>query len=361
MSSVYNFNAGPAALPKPALEAAEKELLNFNQTGMSVMELSHRSSDYDQVHQHAKQLLKTLLDIPDTHDILFIQGGASLQFSMLAYNFLPKNKVGQYVLTGSWSEKALKEASIIGQTNIAASAKESHYSTIPDPSEIMFTDQDAYVHITSNNTIYGTQWKAFPQIHHAPLIADMSSDILSRKIDVSSFGLIYAGAQKNLGPSGVTVAIIDKKLINEADTEKVPTMLRYSTFSQNDSLYNTPPTFSIYLLGKVLEWVESIGGVESIAAVNAEKAALLYDTIDQSDGFYKGHAETKSRSLMNVTFTLPNEELSQSFLRLAKERGFVGLNGHRSIGGCRASIYNAVPLDACAALRELMIEFKQSH
>lgn len=361
MKSVYNFNAGPAALPKQALEAAEKELLNFNQTGMSVMELSHRSTEYDQVHQHAKLLLRDLLSIPDSHEILFIQGGASLQFAMLAYNLLSENKIGQYVLTGSWAEKALKEASLIGETAVAASTKDSNYSTIPGLNDLTFSDHDAYVHITSNNTIHGTQWRNFPTIQHAPLVADMSSDILSREIDVSKFGLIYAGAQKNLGPSGVTVAIINKNLLDATDTKQVPTMLRYNTFAANDSLYNTPPTFSIYLLGKVLEWATELGGLQKISAANDEKAAVLYETIDQSEGFYKGHAHIDARSNMNVTFTLPNEELSKSFLALAKERGFVGLNGHRSIGGCRASIYNAVPLDACIALRELMLEFKRSN
>lgn len=361
MSSVYNFNAGPAALPKAALEVAQKELLNFNDTGMSVMELSHRSKDYDAVHQQTKQLLKKLLSIPDTYDILFLQGGASLQFAMLPYNLLPQNKVGQYVLTGSWSEKALKEATLIGETNVLASTKESNYSTIPDLRDAPFTDNDAYVHITSNNTIYGTQWKQFPSISHAPLVADMSSDILSRKIDVNQFGMIYAGAQKNLGPSGVTVVIVKKELVQQAQVEHVPTMLRYGTFAENDSLYNTPPTFGIYLLGKVLEWADSIGGLEKLEQVNEEKAKILYDTIDSSDGFYKGHAHPSSRSSMNVTFTLPNEELSKSFLSLAKERGFVGLNGHRSIGGCRASIYNAVPIEACMALRDLMNEFKSNN
>ncbi|MCM2676671.1 3-phosphoserine/phosphohydroxythreonine transaminase [Alkalicoccobacillus plakortidis] len=361
MSPVYNFNAGPAALPKPALEAAQKELLNFNHTGMSVMELSHRSSDYDAVHQQTKQLLKKLMNIPDTHEILFIQGGASLQFAMLPYNLLSSNKIGQYVLTGSWSEKAVKEASFIGETNIAASTKESNYTSIPDLKNVHFSDNDAYVHITSNNTIYGTQWKQFPDLTHAPLVADMSSDILSRSLDVEKFGLIYAGAQKNLGPSGVTVVIAKKEIIDSAQTNHVPTMLRYSTFSKNDSLYNTPPTFGIYLLGKVLEWVESIGGLTKLEEANEEKARVIYETIDENNGFFSGHAEASSRSLMNVTFTLPNEELSKSFLTLAKERGFVGLNGHRSIGGCRASIYNAVPLEACVALRDLMIEFKQAN
>ncbi|MDQ0205316.1 phosphoserine transaminase [Alkalicoccobacillus murimartini] len=361
MSSVYNFNAGPAALPKPALEAAQKELLNFNHTGMSVMELSHRSSDYDAVHQQAKQLLKKLLAIPDSHDILFVQGGASLQFAMLPYNLLSSDKVGQYVLTGSWSEKALKEGSLLGQTNVLASSKETNYTSIPDLSNAVFSDKDAYVHITSNNTIYGTQWNTFPDISQAPLVADMSSDILSRNLDVNKFGIIYAGAQKNLGPSGVTVVIAKKEIIESANTKHVPTMLRYSTFSENDSLYNTPPTFGIYLLGKVLEWVESIGGMDKLEQANEEKAKVIYETIDQSNGFYNGHAEPSSRSTMNITFTLPNEELSKRFLSLAKERGFVGLNGHRSIGGCRASIYNAVPLEACIALRDLMIEFQKAN
>ncbi|WP_100406545.1 3-phosphoserine/phosphohydroxythreonine transaminase [Bacillus solitudinis] len=358
MERVYNFNAGPSALPKEVLERAQKELVNFQNTGMSIMELSHRSQAYEDVHNEAIQLLKELLSIPENYEVLFLQGGASLQFSMLAMNFLQEGKIGNYVLTGSWSEKAIKEGKLIGQTAIAASTKETKYTSIPSLDKLTYQENDAYVHITSNNTIYGTQWQSFPTVNHAPLIADMSSDILSRPLDVEKFGLIYAGAQKNLGPSGVTVAIIRKDLL-ESNVDHVPTMLQYKTHSETNSLYHTPPTFAIYMLRNVLNWVKEQGGTNTIAAKNAEKAKIIYDAIDESNGFYSGHAEKGSRSLMNITFNLPTEEDSKRFLANAKDLGFVGLNGHRSVGGCRASIYNAVPLEACVALRDYMISFKK--
>jgi phosphoserine aminotransferase len=352
----YNFNAGPSALPLSALKRAQEELLNFQNTGMSVMELSHRSKEYDAVHTRAKELLRKLMDIPETHDILFLQGGASLQFSMVPMNLLSEGKVANYVLTGSWSEKALKEAKKLGKTHIAASSKESNYTYIPSLQDIELSQQAAYLHITSNNTIYGTQWHEFPDVS-IDLVADMSSDILSRKVNVERFALIYAGAQKNLGPSGVTVVIIRKDLL-ENIPKHLPTMLNYSTYSLSNSLYNTPPTFAIYMLSLVLEWVEEQGGVGVIEQRNKKKAEILYQCIDESSGFYNPHAEKNSRSFMNVTFTLPNEELTKTFLAEAKERGFVGLAGHRSVGGCRASIYNAVPIEACEALADFMNAFK---
>ncbi|GAE25888.1 phosphoserine aminotransferase [Halalkalibacter wakoensis JCM 9140] len=357
MTAVYNFNAGPSALPKEVLERAQTELTNFNGTGMSVMELSHRSKEYEAVHQNAIDLLKELYNIPDQYKVLFLQGGASLQFSMLPLQYLKEGKIGNYILTGSWSEKALKEAKLIGETAIGGSTKEGNYTSIPNVADLQFNDQDAYVHLTSNNTIYGTQWKDFPTISHAPLIADMSSDILSRPINIEQFGLIYAGAQKNLGPSGVTVAIIREDLLEE-NVDHVPTILRYQTHADSNSLYHTPPTFSIYMLNQVLTWVKEQGGVQAIEKRNEEKAKLIYDGIDESNGFYKGHAEQNARSLMNITFNLPTEDDNKKFLAKAKELGFVGLNGHRSVGGCRASTYNAVPLEACEALREYMDSFR---
>lgn len=355
MKRAYNFNAGPAALPEEVLVTAQEQLLNFNGTGMSVMELSHRSKDYEAVHNGAKEKLKKLLHIPDDYEVLFLQGGASLQFSMVPLNLLSENKTAYYVLSGSWSEKALKEAKKVGATKILASSKEENYRSIPPFDKNAIGDDAAYVHITSNNTIYGTQWQDFPSIT-SPLVADMSSDILSKRIDMNKFALIYAGAQKNLGPSGVTVVIMKKNLINDA-LEHLPTMLQYSTYSKNNSLYNTPPTLAIYFLQLVLDWVEEQGGLEEIEKRNAEKANLLYDCIDNSNGFYKGHADKNSRSLMNVTFTLPSEEETTKFLQSAKENGFVGLNGHRSVGGCRASIYNAVPLEHVEALVDFMKKY----
>jgi phosphoserine aminotransferase len=356
MTRALNFNAGPAALPEAVLQEAQKNLLNFNGTGMSVMELSHRSKDYEEVHVGAQTKLKKLLGISDEYDILFLQGGASLQFSMVPMNLLSEGKVGYYVLTGSWSEKALKEAKKAGVTSVLASTKDQNYKSIPNLNLENLKDNAAYLHITSNNTIYGTEWKSYPDVS-VPLIADMSSDILSKSLDINQFGLIYAGAQKNLGPSGVTVVIVKKDLI-QASFDHLPTMLNYQTYSQNNSLYNTPPTFAIYLLNLVLDWVENEGGIEAVEKRNNEKAKVLYDVIDESNGYYSGHAAKDSRSNMNVTFTLPTEEDTKGFLQLAKENGFVGLNGHRSVGGCRASIYNAVPLDHVVQLAEFMKKYQ---
>ncbi|WP_071396030.1 3-phosphoserine/phosphohydroxythreonine transaminase [Bacillus tuaregi] len=360
MSRALNFNAGPAALPEWALKEAQNELLNFRNTGMSVMELSHRSKDYEAVHNEAQSLLRSLLSIPDQYEILLLQGGASLQFSMIPMNLLQEGQTAYYAMTGSWSEKALKEAAKVGKTEIAVSSKENQYKNIPvlDPSSI--PNDAAYVHITSNNTIYGTQWKKFPTGLKAPLIADMSSDILCKPLNIEQFDMIYAGAQKNLGPSGVTVVIMKKELL-ERSSDNLPTMLNYNTHAKNNSLYNTPPTFGIYLLSLVLKWVTDQGGLEAIEKMNEQKAALLYNEIDNSNGFYNGHAVSDSRSTMNVTFTLNSEEATKSFLAQAKEAGFVGLNGHRSVGGCRASIYNAVPYENVEKLAQFMSDFRKNY
>lgn len=359
MTRAYNFNAGPAALPEEVLLKAKQEWMNFEDSHMSVMELSHRSKEYDKVHSKAIHLLKELLDIPENYEVLFLQGGASLQFSMVPMNLLIPDKCASYILTGSWSEKALKEARKIGRTEIAASTKDTNYKRIPDHDNISLNPDTAYLHITSNNTIYGTQWQEFPKINTVPLIADMSSDILSRRINMNDFGLIYAGAQKNLGPSGVTVVIIRDDLIKEH--QQLPTMLSYDTYAASKSLYNTPPTLAIYLLALVLEWTKDKGGVEEIEKINSQKAQIIYQTIDESNGFYSGHAEKDSRSNMNITFTLPTKELSDLFIQESKNAGFVGLAGHRSIGGCRASIYNAVPIEHCQKLADFMNNFKNKH
>ncbi|SDH56065.1 phosphoserine aminotransferase apoenzyme [Alteribacillus persepolensis] len=360
MTRAHNFNAGPAALPLDVLEKAQQEMVNFNNTGMSVMELSHRSKEYEEVHNEAISLLKELLQVPNNYEVLLLQGGASLQFPMIPMNFSPKDKTANYVLTGSWSEKALKEAKKLGETRIGASSSDSNYTYIPDADTIETEADDAYVHITSNNTIFGTQWQDFQLNTNAPLIADMSSDILSRPVPVERFSLIYAGAQKNLGPSGVTVVIVKKELLETAETN-IPTLLSYNTHVDKNSLYHTPPTFAIYMLKNVLQWVKENGGASGMEKRNQEKASLLYDVIDNSNGFYKGHAEKDSRSIMNVTFNLATDELNKAFLDEAKKAGFVGLNGHRSVGGCRASIYNAVSVESCKALQEFMIDFQQKH
>jgi len=356
----YNFNAGPSALPLAVLEKAQSELVDFRGTGMSIMEMSHRGKDYEAVHNETVALLRELYNIPEDYHVLFLQGGASLQFAMVPMNFLSQGKKAGYIMTGSWSEKALKEAKMLGETYEAASTKDSNYSRIPKAEEIRLDPASAYVHITSNNTIFGTQWQSFPNTGNIPLVADMSSDILSKPVDVSQFSLIYAGAQKNLGPSGVTVVIIKKSFLEQANNN-IPTMLRYETHAKDNSLYNTPPTFGIYMMGLVLQWVKEQGGVTAIHQKNQEKAALIYDTIDQSNGFYVGHAQADSRSLMNITFRLKNEELEKKFLDEAKKAGFVGLNGHRSVGGCRASVYNAVPYEACKALQEFMLDFQKKN
>lgn len=353
----YNFNAGPAALPLPVLEKAQAEFVDFQGKGMSIMEMSHRSKDYDAVHNEVISLFHELYNIPEDYQVLFLQGGASTQFAMVPMNFLPEGKKAGYVMTGSWSEKALKEAKMLGETYEAASTKDSNYKSIPSLADIKIEPDSAYLHITSNNTIFGTQWDSFPETN-IPLVADMSSDILCKPIDVSKFSLIYAGAQKNLGPSGVTVVIIKKSFVEQAKTD-IPTMLRYGTHISNNSLYNTPPTFGIYMIGLVLKWIKEQGGVAAMYKKNQEKAALIYDTIDQSNGFYVGHASKDSRSLMNITFRLKDEELEKKFLEEAKQAGFIGVNGHRSVGGCRASTYNAVPYETCKALQEFMVQFQK--
>ncbi|MEK5207100.1 3-phosphoserine/phosphohydroxythreonine transaminase [Psychrobacillus sp. FSL H8-0510] len=356
----YNFNAGPSALPVEVLEKAQQELVNFHGTGMSIMEMSHRSSTFEEVHNEAISRLRKLFDIPDDYEVLFLQGGASLQFTMIPMNFLQLGKKANYVMTGVWSEKAYKEATLFGEPVQTASTKENKYRNIPSLEEIDFGSDDAYVHLTSNNTIYGTQWSEFPDTGEVPLIADMSSDIMSKPIDISRFDLIYAGAQKNLGPSGVTVVIARRDFLAKANKE-IPTILKYSTHVESNSLYNTPPTFGIYMLGEVLKWIEKQGGLAAIAKQNEEKAKLIYDVIDNSNGFYTGHASKESRSLMNITFRVADEELEKQFLTEAKDAGFVGLNGHRSVGGCRASTYNSVPLETCKALQDFMIAFQNKH
>lgn len=358
MERTTNFNAGPAALPLEVLQKAQKEFIDFNESGMSVMELSHRSKEYEAVHQKAKSLLIELMGIPEDYDILFLQGGASLQFSMLPMNFLTPEKTAHFVMTGAWSEKALAEAKLFGNTSVTATSESDNYSYIPE-ADLTDVKDGAYLHITSNNTIFGTQWQEFPN-SPIPLVADMSSDILSRKIDVSKFDVIYGGAQKNLGPSGVTVVVMKKSWLQN-ENANVPKILKYSTHTKADSLYNTPPTFAIYMLSLVLEWLKENGGIDAAEQRNEQKADVLYKCIDESGGFYKGHAEKDSRSRMNVTFTLRDDELTKTFVQQAKEEKMVGLGGHRSVGGCRASIYNAVTLKDCEKLAAFMKKFQQEN
>lgn len=357
-----NFNAGPSALPLPALERARDELLDFEGTGMSILEHSHRGKHYDAVHQEAISLLTSLLGIPDAHQVLFLQGGASHQFAMVPMNFLPVGGSADYLTTGVWSEKAFAEAKIVGTPREAASTRgeDGRYTRIPKADEIAFDPKAAYVHLTSNNTVFGTQWRAFPDVGAVPLFADMSSDFLSRPVDVGRFGLIYAGAQKNLGPSGVTVVVIRKELLAKARTD-LPQILRYRTHAEAGSLYNTPPTFGIYLMRNVLLWIQSLGGLPALERLNREKAQVLYEALDRMSTFYRAPVERESRSEMNIVFRLPSEALEEKFLAEAKEHRMGGLKGHRISGGIRVSAYNAVTVEQIRTLVSFMESFAQAN
>lgn len=360
MSSIYNFNAGPAILPRPVLEQAQRELLDYQGRGMSIMEMSHRSKEYEAINAGAEATFKRLLGLGDEYRVLFLQGGASGQFAMVPLNFLPPGGAADYLLTGAWAEKAYEEAGKIGQARLAGSTREQGYRRMPHADEIDMGTAPAYVHLTSNETIQGTQWHAWPEVGDRPLVADMSSDILSRPFDAGKFALIYAGAQKNLGPAGVTVVLIRQSWL-EGAAKTAPTTLRYATHAKNNSLYNTPPVFPVYMLNLVLEWIEECGGLAAIDERNRHKAATIYAAIDGSGGFYRGHAELEARSLMNVTFRLPSEDLEKRFVAEAGAAGMVGLAGHRSVGGIRASIYNAMSLEGCAALAGFMAEFTRKN
>jgi phosphoserine aminotransferase len=357
---VYNFNPGPAVLPKPVLEQVQAELLDFNGTGMSILEISHRSKAYEGVHMEAEARMKKLLNLGDDYRCLFLQGGASGQFAMIPMNFLAPGRTADYLLTGSWSQKAYKEAARQGNVHIAASTEGDNFNRIPSPDEITFSSNPVYAHLTSNNTIMGTQWQDFPECGEIPLMADMSSDILSRPFAAKKFALIYAGAQKNLGPAGVTVVVIKNSLLEQI-REDVPIIFNYKTHADNNSLYNTPPVFAIYIVNLVLKWIEDSGGLAAIEAQNREKAALIYKEIDESGGFYRGHAQKDSRSLMNITFRLPNPDLEKKFVEESTANGLIGLKGHRSVGGMRASLYNAMTLEGAKTLAAFMREFREKN
>jgi len=354
---IHNFNPGPAALPLPVLEEIQDEFLDFKGSGMSVTEVSHRSKQFDDVINEAVERTQRLLGLGDEYHVLFIQGGASLQFCMIPMNLALQDKPLDYIDTGTWSTKAIKEARIQGKdVRVIASSEDKDYAFIPRAFDV---DLDAaYFHFTSNNTIKGTQWQQFPKSGDVPQVCDMSSDFLSRPFDTAPFGLIYAGAQKNIGPSGTAMVLIRKDML-ERVPDNIPSMLKYSTFSEKNSMYNTPSCFVIYTIGLVLKWLEeTIGGLEAMDKINQEKAKILYDCIDQSV-FYRGTAEPDSRSLMNVTFRLPSEDLETRFVAEALGAGLGGLKGHRSVGGCRASIYNAIEIDAVKALVAFMANFEK--
>ena len=356
---IFNFSAGPAVLPLPVLEQAQRDLIALPGVGMSIMEISHRSKTFEGVLDRAIADIRELSGLDDSYKVLMMQGGASLQFSMVPMNLLGPGQTADYIDTGSWADKAAKEAKRVGAVNITGSTKADNYSRLPAVGELKLTAGASYVHITTNNTIEGTEWHELPALGDAPLVADASSDMFSRPMDFRRFGLIYAGAQKNLGPSGVTLVLIREDLLARSPAS-LPTMMNYKVQAENNSLYNTPPTFGIYILGLTMQWLKSMGGLAGIAAINKRKADKLYGEIDRT-GFYRGTALPQDRSLMNVTFRLPSEELEKQFDKEATANGLDGLKGHRSVGGMRASIYNAFPEAGVDALVDFMKEFERTN
>ncbi len=355
---VFNFNPGPACLPLEVLKRVQEELLDYKSTGMSVMEISHRSKEYDEINDTAIALTRELLGLDDSYHVLFLGGGASTQFAMIPMNFLHSGKTAAYVDTGAWSAKAIKEAQRIGTVHVAASSKETKYDHIPDKLDI--PKGAAYLHVTSNNTIYGTQYQSFPSPGGVPYICDMSSDILSRRREFSAFDMIYAGAQKNLGPAGVTLVIIKQGLLDTC-SDKIPTIFNYQTHAKKKSLYNTPPVFAVYIYKLILEWIKLRGGLAAVEKVNMAKEERIYQMIDLYPDYYRGTVKPNSRSWMNLTLRLPSEDLEQKFVLEAKGAGMVGLKGHRDVGGIRVSLYNAVPLEAVDRLVEFMENFKKEN
>ncbi len=357
MNRVYNFSAGPSVLPLEVLEKAQSELVCYKNTGMSVMEMSHRSSSYQEIIDECEALLRELLNIGDNYKVLFLQGGASSQFAMVPLNLYGEGKKADYVLTGLWSKKAAKEAARYGDVKIIASSEDKVFNYIPKLNPADFRKDASYFHITHNNTIYGTRWSEIPDTGDVPLVADMSSSILSQEIDVNKFGIIYAGAQKNMGPAGLTVAIVRDDLIGNA-LDITPTMFNYETHANNGSMFNTPPTYAIYICKLVCEWIKDNGGIKEMQKINEQKAAILYDYLDSSAMFNATVANKCDRSMMNVPFVTGDDELNAKFVKEATAAGFVNLKGHRTVGGMRASIYNAMPVDGVKALVEFMKKFE---
>jgi phosphoserine aminotransferase len=356
MARVYNFSAGPAVLPEEVLREAAEEMLDYKGTGMSVMEMSHRSKAFEGIIGDAEKDLRELMDIPDNYKVLFLQGGASQQFAMIPMNLM-KNKVSDHINTGQWAKKAISEGKLYGKINVIASSEDKTFTYIPDLKGLKISDDADYVYICHNNTIYGTKFNELPDTGEKILVADMSSDILSEPVDVTKYGLIFAGVQKNIGPAGVVVVIIREDLITDEVLPGTPTMLKYKTHADNKSLYNTPPAYGIYICGKVFKWVQKLGGLEAMKKINEEKAALLYDYLDSSNMF-RGTVVKKDRSLMNAPFVTGSDELDAKFIKEAKEAGFENLKGHRTVGGMRASIYNAMPLKGVKSLVEFMKKFE---
>ena len=356
MARVYNFSAGPAVLPEEVLQEAADEMLDYRGTGMSVMEMSHRSKAYDTIIKEAEADLRELMNIPDNYKVLFLQGGASQQFAMIPMNLM-KNRVADYIVTGQWAKKAYQEASLYGKANKIASSEDKTFSYIPDCSDLPISEDADYVYICENNTIYGTKFKTLPNTKGKPLVADVSSCFLSEPVDVTKYGVIYGGVQKNIGPAGVVIVIIREDLITEDVLPGTPTMLRYKIHADADSLYNTPPAYGISICGKVFKWLKKMGGLEAMKERNEKKAKILYDYLDESK-LFKGTVRKEDRSLMNVPFITGNEELDAKFVKEAKEAGFENLKGHRTVGGMRASIYNAMPIEGVEKLVEFMKKFE---
>ena len=359
MNRIFNFSAGPAVLPVPVLEEAQRNLVELPGVGMSVLEISHRSKTFEDMLARTEADVRALGKVPANYKVLFLQGGASMQFSMVPLNLLTPGATADYLVTGAWAQKAVKEAQRVGTVNIAATTESDNFSRLPKPEEIKLTPGAAYVHLTTNNTLFGTEWPSEPAVGDAPLVADTSSDMFSRPIDVSKYGLLYAGAQKNLGPSGVTLVIIREDLLARSQ-KSLHTMLNYAVHAENGSMYNTPPCFGIYLMGLVMKWGLAQGGLDAINAVNQRKADKLYAEVDRS-GFYRGTADKASRSRMNITFRLPSEDLEKVFVKESTAAGLDGLKGHRSVGGVRASIYNAFPEAGLDALVAFMQEFEKNN
>jgi phosphoserine aminotransferase len=356
---IYNFSSGPAVLPVPVLDEIQRDLLALPSVGMSILEISHRSAAFEAILARAEADVRTIAAVPPNYKVLFLQGGASTQFSMVPMNLLTPGATADYIDSGSWGDKAIKEAKKVGTVNVAASTKSENYRRVPTQAELRLTPGAAYVHMTSNNTIEGTEYKTLPDVGDVPLVSDTSSDMFSRPLDVSKHALIYSGAQKNLGPSGVTLVIIREDLLSRSN-KSLPTMLNYAVQAENGSMYNTPPTFAVYTLGLVMKWLIGQGGLAAIASLNERKAAKLYAEIDRT-GFYRGTAERDCRSLMNITFRLASEELEKAFVKESTAAGLDGLKGHRSVGGMRASIYNAFPEQGVDALVAFMREFEAKH
>ncbi len=359
MSRVYNFSAGPSMLPEAVLKKAADQMLDYQGTGMSVMEMSHRSKEYEAIILHAEELFRELMGIPDNYKVLFLQGGASTQFAMIPMNLMNGSHKMDTILTGQWAKKAASEAKKFGEVRIVASSEDAVFNYIPKVDASAFAPDADYVHITMNNTIYGTKYNTLPDTGKVPLVADISSCVLSESLDVSKFALLYAGAQKNIGPAGLTVVIVRDDMIGKAP-ESVPTMMNYETHAKNGSMYNTPPTYSIYICMLVLEWLKELGGVAAIEKINREKAKILYDFLDESK-LFRGTVVPEDRSLMNVPFVTGQDDLNAEFIKEAKAAGFVNLKGHRTVGGMRASIYNAMPVEGVAKLVEFMKDFESKH